>query len=148
MGPLLIPVDVPPTYDSSHPLEPSSWLTSQTQSTGAADEDPIKLPIAGGKGMWNWLQPYSVPTTVETKTQVTDPKTAITTTKTTTTTVYNTEYNALSVGNEDGRLRLEPAPYTLVEGYLQLARPLVQPVLSGDSQGGSGQAGGSGGGTK
>jgi hypothetical protein len=31
----------------------------------------------------------------------------------------------LGVGNEDGKLRLDPAPYTFVEGFLQLARPLV-----------------------
>lgn len=40
-----------------------------------------------------------------------------------------TKYNALSVGAEDGRLRLDPAPYTLIEGFLQLAAPLVAPTI-------------------
>ena len=62
--------------------------------------------------MWNWLQPYLTTQTDDTG----DPK-------------QETRYNALSVGAEDGRLRLDPAPYTFVEGYLQLARPLVQPPL-------------------
>jgi hypothetical protein len=32
----------------------------------------------------------------------------------------------LQVGDEDTRFRHEPGPYTMVEGYLQLARPLIK----------------------
>ena len=64
--------------------------------------------------MWNWLQPYL--------TTETDKKGVET---------QETRYNALSVGAEDGKLRLDPAPYTFVEGYLQLARPLIQPTVPG-----------------
>ena len=36
--------------------------------------------------------------------------------------VEATRYNALEIGEEDGRIRNETGPYTLVEGYLQLVR--------------------------
>lgn len=54
--------------------------------------------------MWNWLQPY---VDDEGKSDV-------------------PLYNALEVGPEDGRLRSDEGPYTLVEGFLQLARPLIK----------------------
>jgi hypothetical protein len=41
-----------------------------------------------------------------------------------------TAYMSLSVGQEDGTLRLDPAPYTLVEGFLQLATPLLSKPVS------------------
>jgi hypothetical protein len=58
--------------------------------------------------MWNWLQPYvdaNPPNPAD------GPRPL---------------YNALQVGQEDGNLRADPAPYTLLEGFLQLARPLVR----------------------
>jgi hypothetical protein len=105
MGPLLISKDVPVAYDAAHPLEPDTWLTAQTQSTMDPGNDPIRLAVAGGKGMWNWLQPYLVDA--------------------------NTHYNALTVGQEDGKLRGDPAPYTFVEGYLCLARALADIEMPG-----------------
>ncbi len=57
--------------------------------------------------MWNWLQPYvdiHPP-------QGDDPIRPL--------------YNALEVGQENGTLRDDPAPYTFLEGFLQLARPLI-----------------------
>lgn len=110
MGPVLVARDVPKSYDEGHPLKADSWYNNPVSSTTV--EDPIKLPIAGGKGMWNWLQPYLH--------DEKDDKGVAT---------QVTRYNALSVGADDGRLKLEPAPYTFVEGYLQLARPLIQPPL-------------------
>ncbi|CZR52728.1 uncharacterized protein PAC_02605 [Phialocephala subalpina] len=112
LGPLLITKDVPKEYNSAAPLQADSWIKDQdsnavTDPTKKEDAFPIKLPIAGGKGMWNWLQPYLDPTPPlpgETKRPL---------------------YNALEVGQEPGTLRDDPAPYTFVEGFLQLARPLV-----------------------
>ena len=40
-----------------------------------------------------------------------------------------TKFNALGVDQEDTRIRKDPAPYTFVEGYLQLARPLLSEDL-------------------
>jgi hypothetical protein len=57
--------------------------------------------------MWNWLQPY------------------VDSVKPTDGTPVRPLYNALEVGQESGAFRDDPAPYTFLEGYLQLARPLV-----------------------
>ena len=59
---------------------------------------------ADEKRMWNWLQPY-----VDEQGSGDRPV-----------------YNALEVGPEDGRLRADEGPYTMVEGFLQLARPLIK----------------------
>ncbi len=116
LGPLLITKDVPKLYDSKNPLEPDSWLKTQNQATTTTAAALINLPVAGGKGLWNWLQPYVVADGAAVK----------------------THYNALEVGAEDGRLRSDPAPYTFVEGFLQLARPLVQ--VPTPNQGGKGSS--------
>ena len=64
---------------------------------------PIHRAIAGKGWQWNWLRPYvGVEAMGETK------------------------YIASSVGEENGRIRNEPAPNTLVEDFLQPARPLVK----------------------
>ncbi len=44
---------------------------------------------------------------------------------------------------EDDRLRADPAPYTFVEGFLQLARPLVPPAKAKDGSSSSKSSGGS-----
>ena len=95
-------------------MKPDTWTLRPAPPTTGDALDPISLPIASGKGTWNWLQPYVVATLDK------DGKPTGET---------ETKYNSLSVGNEDGRLRLDPAPYTHVEGFLQLARPLLQPAL-------------------
>jgi hypothetical protein len=58
--------------------------------------------------LWKWLQPYRV---VGADDGGGDGK--------------QTLFNSLDVGEEDGRIRSDPAPYTFVEGYLQLAAPLI-----------------------
>lgn len=55
---------------------------------------------------WKWLQPYYVSS---------DPTKPPDTTR----------YMSLSVGQDDGKLRTDPAPYTLIEGFLQLAAPIL-----------------------
>lgn len=59
--------------------------------------------------MWNWLQPYVDSNSARESDEAPRPL-----------------YNALEVGPEDGRMRGDPGPYTLLEGFLQLARPLVK----------------------
>jgi hypothetical protein len=176
MGPLLITKDVPKLWDDKHPLKPDTWLSMQEEQAATETVPPIKLPIAGGKGMWNWLQPYSVPQSQLHPTPTpapapvppapapapasnpgpgsnpgpasnpqpptTNPSAPSTNTTNTTNPTANpdqpvkvldpndptneTHYNALEVGQEDGRMRMDPGPYTFVEGFLQLARPLVK----------------------
>ena len=86
----------------------------------------VRLPISGKKGLWQWLQPYDVaPTPTPT------PSAPTGTTGTSTTALPNvTRFNALGVDQEDARIRKDPAPYTFVEGYLQLARPLLNADVS------------------
>lgn len=125
LGPSLISQDVPSTYDPSRALNADSWLAAQNvgnpTSTALAKKpkpgDPvvvppppvptIRLPIAGKKGLWQWLQPYDVEGEKEG-----EPR--------------RTRYNSLMVEQEDTRIRGDAAPYTFVEGYLQLARPLLK----------------------
>ncbi|KAH8654011.1 hypothetical protein BGZ60DRAFT_496363 [Tricladium varicosporioides] len=117
LGPLLLTKDVPKEYDASNPVKADSWIKDQNSNTvtdASKKEDAfsIKLPIAGGKGMWNWLQPYVGPAPPAGANK-------------------RPLYNALAVGQEPGVLRDDPAPYTFVEGFLQLARPLVDEASVG-----------------
>ena len=92
----------------------STPITAATPSQVTTATPSIRLPISGKKGLWQWLQPYSV--------DVKDPKTGKVTGQ-------ETKFNALGVDQEDTRIRKDPAPYTFVEGYLQLARPLLSEDL-------------------
>ena len=65
--------------------------------------------------MWNWLQPYPNPASATTKPGEEAPPPL---------------YNSFEVGTEDGLLRDDPGPYTLLEGFLQLARLLTQEVAA------------------
>ena len=125
LGPSLISQDVPSAYDPKRALKSDSWLDAQNAqnptSTALAPKpkpgDPvivppppvptIRLPIAGKKGLWQWLQPYDVAGEKEGEQR-------------------RTLYNSLMVEQEDSRIRGDAAPYTFVEGYLQLARPLLK----------------------
>jgi hypothetical protein len=59
--------------------------------------------------MWNWLQPY-----VDTKPSRENDE------------APRPLYNAPEIGPEDGRMRGDPGPYTLLDGFLQLDHPLVK----------------------
>ncbi|MCJ1288288.1 hypothetical protein MMC26_007643 [Xylographa opegraphella] len=61
----------------------------------------VRLPISGRKGMWNWLQPYAQDGSDA------PPK-----------------FGSVAVEEDQGMVHYAPAPYTFVEGYLELARRL------------------------
>lgn len=111
LGPSLISIDVPATYDNGKHLDPDTWAQKADDETVSPDAAPlpaIRLPIAGKKGLWKWLQPYDVrPADAKEG----DPNI--------------TRYNEMDVNQEDTRIRKDAPPYTFVEGYLQLARPLL-----------------------
>ena len=126
LGPALLSQDVPAYVDK--PLMPDSWNTAKavsatpttdTQKLAAAQEAQkaaaIRLPISGRKGTWQWLQPYDRPAdkTGDPNVDKIDHPNV-------------TKFNAMDVGEEDTRIRRDPAPYTFVEGYLQLAKPLLK----------------------
>ncbi|KAL8927115.1 MAG: hypothetical protein Q9208_002499 [Pyrenodesmia sp. 3 TL-2023] len=106
LGPVLLTKDVPARYDSSNPLDTETWMEKQREGETEPGTAKIRLPIGGGKkGNWEWLQPYQVEQEGSGGGE--------------------RKYNALDVGEEDGRMRLDPGPYTLAEGFLQLNRPIV-----------------------
>ncbi|KAH8797905.1 hypothetical protein F5884DRAFT_687621 [Xylogone sp. PMI_703] len=112
VGPIITTKDVPPTYDMTHPLTGEYSLTddstnSMTTAAAAVPQPTVAIPVVGA-AEWNWLQPYRLPTS-------------------------ETKYNALKIeggGTAAGdasstEIRLERAPYTGIEGFLQLVRPVV-----------------------
>jgi hypothetical protein len=124
VGPYLMTDDVPPTYDAATAPPPTPAPTPAPvaptpapRDTGDAVTDTVvtpvqpqnippfvKLPVSGKKGTWTWLQPYSDDTTVaNAEGQAQDPN-----------------YATLPVQEDLGNVRYAPAPYTFVEGYLQL----------------------------
>ncbi|KAK6429691.1 hypothetical protein LTR95_014157, partial [Oleoguttula sp. CCFEE 5521] len=112
LGPHLLSGDVPLYVD--RPLSADTWNTpkgpqdpSAVSTTGKTAAAPIRLPIGGRKGMWQWLQPYDLPGKDEKADRI-------------------TRFNAMDVGEEDTKIRKERAPYTFIEGYLMLARPLLK----------------------
>jgi hypothetical protein len=113
LGPSLVSVDVSPQYNEKWTVNPQSWTTPFPD--GAGTKFPaapvIRLPISGKKGLWRWLQPYDVPGTKSTA-------------------PHDTKYNEMDVTQENTVIRKDPPPYTFVEGYLQLARPLLSSDIS------------------
>jgi hypothetical protein len=56
------------------------WIEDQQRLATTPETAAIRLPLAGKKGLWNWLQPYVVEGEAEGETE--------------------TRYNALQVGEE------------------------------------------------
>lgn len=84
-------------------------LTSDVPSTAAAARAPptttVRLPISGRKGAWDWWQPYDV---VDTSVPPKVPPPPA-------------DFVTLPVEEDQGQVKFAAAPYTFVEGYLQLA---------------------------
>jgi hypothetical protein len=118
LGPSLVSADVPSQYDESRKVDPDTWATPLP--SGAGTQSPvmpaIRLPVTGKKGLWRWLQPYDVPGATPTDN-------------------HDTRYNEMDVNQEDTMIRKDPPPYTIVEGFLQLARPLLSSDISNPSPG-------------
>ena len=96
LGPQLVRKDIPTDYEAGTHATAETWATPPPVDAATA---PIRLPVSGKKGLWKWLQPYRVN--------------------------GDTKFNSLDVGEEDTLIRNDRAPYTFVEGYLQLAKPLL-----------------------
>lgn len=113
MGPLLSTRDVP-EFNDQHALAPTYSLTDDAQMMPGAG---LGTP-AMQTGEWAWLQPYSVPVNDE-KGQGEGGEDEDET---------GTQFMALSLEAVDTRPRLEPSPYTAVEGYMQLRMPIEQGI--------------------
>jgi hypothetical protein len=119
-GPLMLPADVPTDYDPKFAVEEeySNSLAAPpaTPTPGSADAivGPPQVPIpVQSHQSWKWLQPYAI------EGQNTDPVTGVASS-------YQTKFNAFDLspdaaaGQDAQDIRLPNAPYTAVEGYLQL----------------------------
>lgn len=91
LGPSLVTSDVPATYADANATNPNG---TQKNSVG--------LPVSGSKGTWTWLQPYSQTGYADDGTQL------------------PAQYATMGVNVDVGQVKFKPAPYTFLEGYLQL----------------------------
>lgn len=104
IGPLLVTEDVPP-------YSPEFKLTSDYN---LATQDAKKYPTAKigipavALADWSWLQPYISTDKADADTD-------------------GRVYMPLNIKPIDDRPRFEPAPYTAVEGYLQMKKPILRP---------------------
>lgn len=96
MGPIMVTEGVPP-YNKDHKLK-SGYNLKEVKPVGA-----VPIP-ALGLADWNWLQPYIDSTDSEA--------------------LDGRVFMALGLGKLDNRPRFEKSPYSAIEGYLQLKRPL------------------------
>jgi len=69
-----------------------------TRAAASATGTTVKLPVSGRKGAWTWLQPYAV-----------DGDAGL-----------SPQYAQIEVQEDLGEVKFETAPYTFLEGYLQL----------------------------
>ncbi|TGJ78619.1 hypothetical protein E0Z10_g10147 [Xylaria hypoxylon] len=112
MGPLVIPGDVAP-FQQEFSLQ--AGHSSETIVPGSA------VPIPALKeGDWAWLQPYNVSAAADGEDADAEDDQA---------------YMPLGLSMlVDGRPRLEPGPYTAIEGFLQLKTPMLRQTSNeGDS---------------
>ncbi|KAF8627118.1 hypothetical protein AX15_004532 [Amanita polypyramis BW_CC] len=98
MGPVLATKDVPQFNEEDKLKE---GYTGDVTPFGGQGGPGLSFPAGLKKEEWIWLQPYA---TGDEKDQL--------------------EYMALNLGATEEVARFEPAPYSAVEGYLQLKRPL------------------------
>ena len=107
LGPLPTTKDVP-AFNKDLILKP----TTDIKRPGAINNNGIKLPTMGSAD-WAWLQPYDIPD--EDGDQVDGGGSG-----------RKTVFMPLGLKGTDAKPRFEEGPYTAVEGYLQLRRPIVR----------------------
>ncbi|CAK1364568.1 unnamed protein product [Cercospora beticola] len=126
MGPLIITTpDLQKRYDEKNNLSTGSNLLEIAQSAAAAPintSDPLAqaqaalfsgIPLpALASANWNWLQPYAVAPDDSEPASATarQPK--------------SQHWNPFPIASLDNRPRFERGPYTAIEGFLQLKKPI------------------------
>lgn len=104
IGPLIVTEDVP-QYSPEFKLTQDYNLATQEAKTFPAAK--IGIP-AVALADWSWLQPYISTDKADAETN-------------------GRVYMPLNIKPVDDRPRFEPAPYTAVEGYLQMKKPIMRP---------------------
>lgn len=114
VGPLL---DIPasPAYDDTYELRTQDQL--KVYPKNKLPNSGVVLPTPLVAQDWIWLQPYAMPA---------PNNGADSRGKAAGSNNLDTIYMCLPVGKRDNRPRLEKAPYTVVEGYLLLGKPVTQ----------------------
>ncbi|KAH8702269.1 hypothetical protein BGW36DRAFT_458996 [Talaromyces proteolyticus] len=100
-GPLVITKDVP-NFDESHTLHADYNL----EKVDIVRPSPVAVPGMDAKD-WTWLQPYSHPVKKDEPAE-------------------ETSFMPLGLIDSDQRPRFEDPPYTAIEGYLQLRKPILK----------------------
>ena len=118
-GPVMLATPVP-AYD------PACLLKSSDDLSTAPIAGKVGLP-ALKVGTWRWLQPFesSTPSASDGEGAGSASEGSATGGAPTTPTAPLPNCNPFNVVSVDARPRFEPGPYTMVEGYLQLAESLV-----------------------
>ncbi|RDB23649.1 hypothetical protein Hypma_009192 [Hypsizygus marmoreus] len=103
LGPIIMPHDAPP-YDPAHELTSSSSLDNISDPP---EGTPKFLVPSVAITDWAWLQPYAMSMEVDSIT-----------------------FNPFSLSAISGKPELGSTPYTAVEGYLYLKKPITSPGVS------------------
>ena len=149
MGPLLITTpDLQKKYDPTHNLTPDYNLAAMAENDGtpapATDgsvspppADPntpatppkfMGIPIPALKSAeWNWLQPYAVKMAPEVTSAPVAGSNAPTA-PTPSTITKQQHWNPFTIASLDNKPKYERGPYTAIEGFLQLKKPIVDPT--------------------
>jgi hypothetical protein len=125
-GPHVVTRDVPPVYNDQMPLNaeysakllgpPLTEAQAALLPPSVAVQLPLNKPLSSASGngaTYKWLQPYQVSATVNGAEAT------------------QTKFNPLDVsgdsamGADAATMRLEAGPYTALEGYVQLAKPIL-----------------------
>jgi hypothetical protein len=110
LGPSLLTHDVPRS-----PTEARDMIADPNYA--------VKLPVSGRKGLWQWLQPYPRPRSSG-NSQVTPQKSSKQSTgrdaHQSQVSGLEPTYIPINVQEDLGQTKFEAAPYTFIEGYLQL----------------------------
>lgn len=138
IGPLLITTpDLQDRYLDARKLSKETDLAALTEVEDTTDEtDPANPPRFKGVPLpalasadWTWLQPYARPDTSAAATAAVSSggaaAPAATPVPVTLKTSMTTIFNPFVVAQLDNKPKFEKGPYTAIEGYLQLKKPIM-----------------------
>lgn len=112
VGPILNVANLPAVYNTDYKLESGYNLADDTVTVkGVPGVQVPYVPI----GEWRWLQPFVVD--AEDKEEKKE-----------------TRYNAFATALVDMKPTWPKGPYTAMEGYLQLVKPIMEPVTANDQK--------------
>ncbi|KAJ9633785.1 hypothetical protein H2199_009232 [Coniosporium tulheliwenetii] len=130
VGPLVNPANLPSAFNDKARLRPDYDLTDPAQTTGKGeagkDDAAVQVPTMP-VGEWRWLQPFAVD--VEERGEGRAPSRSAARKRKEKKKQKETHFNAFKTAPLDTTLKFTDAtgPYTALEGYLQLVKPMTRP---------------------